>query len=289
MLRNKANLICSILLLIILASFNCNSKKNLVSEDIVIAEACGKELKYSEVADLLYYNESVLKDSIKTLYIIAENWARDVCFIEEAKQKIGDSKNIDELVEKYRNSLYLDQYENFINNQKPDTSITEEEYYKYYQEKRGEYKLDGPIIKLQYVMIKKSDLDEKIFNPLWNDETGSQIQLLQKYCSNYASEQIVNGDKWNKWSEIRNLFPEKIIEINKLAKGLKRRYEDKTHYYYLKVFDLVESNQEPPLSFVKEQATRSILHIRKTHLLEDKKSKIFEQALKSKSINIFVK
>ncbi|NOT36962.1 MAG: peptidyl-prolyl cis-trans isomerase [Saprospiraceae bacterium] len=268
---------------------SCKNQNSLSSDDKVIARACNKELKFSEVKNLLYINGTDLKDSVKLLYSLAENWASEACFIEQAKKIIGEPQRIDELVDNYRNSLYLDEYEKKLKREKTDSSITEEEFRKYYQEKRGEYKLDGPILKLMYVKINKKQLDEKIFLPLWNLTGKDQIQVLQKYCSDFAEEHIINGDKWQKWNEINDIIPQKIIDINKLSKGLQQRYENKDHYYFIKVFDIVRPNQEPPLSFVKEQATRSILHMKKMDILESNKKAIYDKALSSKQIYIYVK
>lgn len=277
------------IILICIIFIKCKNQKDEPSADIVIAKACGQELRYSQVAELLYFNSDEPKDSVKALYAIAESWSRDACFIKEAKEKLQSDLRIDELVENYRNSLYMDEYEKQVSKERPDTSITDEELMKYYQERRAEYKLESPIVKLVYVMIKKSDLEEELFESLWKSDSKEQFQLLQKYCSNHADEFILSGDKWQKWKDISNIFPGKLIDINKLYKGLQQRWSDKTHYYYVKVFDLVKPNQDPPLSFVKEQATQSIIHTRKVNLLDDRKKKIYDKALQSKDINIYVK
>lgn len=278
-----------ILCLIGISVLSCNKNKETTPEDIVIARACNKELRLSEVRGLLYFNKEDPKDSIRALHSLAENWCSDACFIAQAKSEIGYNVKIEELVENYKNSLYMDEYERRITKEKTDSTISDDEFMKYYQEKRGEYKLDGPIIKLMYVKIKKKDLDEKVFLPLWNSPNRDQIQLLQKYCSDYAEEYITNGEKWQKWNEINNIFPSRIIDIQRLQKGMQQKYTDKDLYYFLKVYDIVRPNQEPPLSFVKEQAARSILHIKRTKHLEERKKTIYDNALKSKAIDIYIR
>ncbi len=277
------------IILICIISLKCKNQKDESPEDIVIARACGQELKFSEVIDLLYYNSDDPKDSIRALSVLAESWARDACFVKEAKDKLQKNTRIDELVESYRNSLYMDEYEKLVSRERPDTTITDEELMRYYQERRAEYKLESPIVKLVYVKIKKSNVQEEIFEPLWNSESKEQLQLLHKYCADHAEEFILNGDKWQKWSDIKNIFPTKLIDINNLNKGLQQRWSDKTHYFYVKVFDLVKPNQDPPLSFVKEQATQSILHTRKVNILDDRKKKTYDKALQFKEIQIYVR
>ncbi|MEP7194993.1 MAG: peptidylprolyl isomerase [Saprospiraceae bacterium] len=268
---------------------NCKKKESSTEENKLLATEKSHKLYFSDAATMSFYTPIDSKDSIRALYSIAENWCKEMVFLDEAKKEISTELEIESLVEKYRNSLYIDLFEKKIIKEKVDTVITDDEFLQYYNDKRAEYKLDGPIIKLLYVKIKKENLNEKIFKPLWENPSLEQLKLLQKYCADNAEDQILNGDKWYKWSDISSIFPSNLIDINKLSKGMQQSYHSKDLLYYIKVIDLVKPNQDPPFSFVKEQATKSILHTRKLNFLEEKKKKLYEICLKSNSINIFIK
>ncbi len=269
--------------------FGCKRENNLAQENKLIASVGSHELYLRDLSERTDLVSEEGKDSISTLYSRAEYWTREIVFLDNAKNVIKNTSEIDKLVESYRNSLLIDQFERLILKEKTDTIVTDEELMKYYNERRGEYKLDGAILKMMYVIIKKSNIDEKFFKPLWMNLRPNQIGVLQKYCSDHAEDYRLNGDKWQKWNDIKEVFPSNIIQLNKLFKGMQQLFKDKDLFYYIKVIDLVKPNEEPPLSFVKEQAINSILYIKKNKILENRKKQLYEDAVKAKKVNIFVK
>ena len=268
---------------------DCKKPSYSSEENKLIAKVGKHTLYYSDLVSRLNSGNLENKDSLNMLYSLAELWCRDMVFLDEAKKAVKSNEEIEALIEDYRNSLLIDKYETQILQEKVDTNVTDNELMDFYIEKRGEYKLDGPIIKILYVKIKKSNLDEKIFKPLWENPTKAQFSMLQKYCADHAEDQILSVDKWQKWNEIKDAFPSHLINFNKLIKGMQQTYKDHDLLYYVKVIDLVKPNEDPPLSFVKEQAFKSILHIRTLKSLEERKKQLYLSALKSKEINIYLK
>ena len=274
---------------IIFASIGCRNGKQAEGDDKVIAKTEGHTLYWSDYKKNAGIYLSADNDSLASLYSYAERWCRDMVFLEEAVRNTGSSAMIEELVDAYRKSLYADAYEKAITGESKDTTVSEAELTQYYQEKRGEYKLDGPIVKIIFAVFKKDDLDEKTFLPLWKDAGTSASPLLQKYCSDHAEDFRLNGDKWQRWSEVGMALPSGLIDIGKLNKKSQQTFKHKDLIYFVKVNDLVKSNEDPPLSFVRDQAVKSILHIRKQRLLESKKKELYEIAVKNKTVNILVK
>ncbi len=271
---------------VVLLFTTCKRNHSEPDENVLLAKVGTHQLFLNEVSANLEGKDA--KDSLNVLYSLVEAWCREKVLLEEAVKAQVNSEEINTLVEKYKQSLFIDQLESKFISQKLDSSITDEEVLNYYKEKRAEYKLDGPIIKLLFVKIKKSNLDEKIFGPMWENPVGDQWLLLQKYCADHAESQILNGDKWYKWNEIKDNFPDDLININKLTKGMKQSFKQKDLLYFVRVYDLVRPNEEPPLSFVKEQALRSILYTKKIKALEEYKKELYEKALREKNVHIFV-
>ena len=276
-------------ILLISICCGCRNSGKAIEGDKILAKAGDNVLYLSDFnkEGNIYFNSG--KDSIAALYAYAENWCRDQVFQIEARNRIGNSNEINELVESYRSSLYSDALEKIILKESHDTSVTENELIQYYQENRNEYKLDGPILKLRYAIFKKNSVDEKTFVKLWNSDEMNGSALLQKYCSDHAEDYKLNGDRWIKWNDVKESFPKSIININKLTKKTQQVVRTKDLYYYIRIFDLVRPNEELSLSFVREQAIKSILYLKKFKQLENKKKQLYEKAFKDKSINILVK
>jgi len=55
----------------------------------------------------------------------------------------------------------------------------------------------------------------------------------------------------------------------------------------LRIFDIVKPNQDPPMSFIKDKATKAILYQRKSKSIESIRKSLYDKALTEKQIEIF--
>lgn len=280
------------LYLCLFLSIGCKSKNSESTSEgssvNLLAKYKNEKLEFADIEPLLPVFQSS-EDSVQFISVLVEKWIRNKVYLEEAKSNFKSNEEIDKLVEDYRNSLILDAFEENLFNQKIDSSISDQEYLDYYNQKKAEYKLESPILRMMFVKILKQNLDQKIFNPLWEKPDGARLLQLQKYCQNNAEVSMLQMDKWNKWNDIKEIMPSKFVNLNTLQSGLNREFADFKYNYFLKIRELVKPNETPPLSFFKIQATKSILHDRKEKIIEQAKSKLYERELKNKSIQNFVK
>ena len=98
-------------ILLISICCGCRNSGKAIEGDKILAKAGDNVLYLSDFnkEGNIYFNSG--KDSIAALYAYAENWCRDQVFQIEARNRIGNSNEINELVESYRSSLYSDALE----------------------------------------------------------------------------------------------------------------------------------------------------------------------------------
>jgi len=72
-----------------------------------------------------------------------------------------------------------------------------------------------------------------------------------------------------------------------LKQGTELTRTDDTYKYFLRVIDFVPSGTLPPISYVKDQAKKVILHKRKMELLSDTKEDMYDEALRKNAIKIY--
>jgi hypothetical protein len=96
------------------------------------------------------------------------------------RSNFKSNEEIDKLVEDYRNSLILDAFEENLFNQKIDSSISDQEYLDYYNQKKAEYKLESPILRMMFVKILKQNLDQKIFQPTLGKTRRCKVAAVTK-------------------------------------------------------------------------------------------------------------
>lgn len=265
--------------------FGCSQKENKQDsgQDTVIAKYGDQELRRSEIEDNSI-TELTTSDSLQVISNYTDKWLKEQILIKEAKSQLNHLKEIDELTEKFRNDLLLLKFEEKILKEKLDTVIPEKEMEEYYRSNKSRYKLESTIFRFVFLKLNKPVIDSRNLEFLWKNLNNANLQALNFYCQNHAEICFLNSQKWNKWDEIKQHIPSKILIEKNISAGSSMSFADFSHEYKIKFFEVVRPNQDPPLSFFKEQATQAILHKRKIVLIEQFKAQLYDRELKNKRI-----
>ncbi|MBK9726784.1 MAG: hypothetical protein WAR77_01695 [Saprospiraceae bacterium] len=268
----------------------CKQSENSIQEgeDPVIIKYGGRTLYYSEVLENTI-SEIQSSDSAQIVTNYAEKWVKDQIMLNEANKQIGNQKEIELLTETFRNELLLLKFEEKLIREKLDTLISDQELSEYYNSNKSRYKLESTIFRFIFVKVNKPISDSRNLENLWKNLNNSNLQMLNLYCQNNADICFLNPAKWYKWDEVKQHLPSKNLTENSIQAGISRDFADFNYAYKIKFFEVVHPNQDPPLSFFKDQATQAILHKRKIKLLDQFKSNLYETELKSKRIQFLNK
>ncbi len=269
---------------LLFASCNNNDNDNGDANDVVLARVGDKVLKLADVKNEIT-QDILTRDSQLVVNTFIENWIKEQIMIREAKNQISDQVLINKLTEKFRDDLLLLSYEESIIKDKLDTTISDEILLEYYKSNKSRYKLESTMFQFVFVKINKPLSDPDNLDNIWKDLNQNNLQLLNLYCQNNAEICFLNPDRWYKWEEIKQYIPSKFMNESNIKPRTNRDFADFNHVYKIKITDVVYPNQEPPLSYLRDQATQAILHERKIKLLEKIKAELYEKELKTKKIN----
>ncbi|MBK6859779.1 MAG: hypothetical protein IPK91_09315 [Saprospiraceae bacterium] len=246
------------------------------------------ELTRSELSEQAQQTFSP-KDSIQLVNNFIEKWLKDQIMVKEARKQLTNQDEINQLTEKFRDELLQLKFEEKILREKLDTTISEQELLEYYRSNKAKYKLESTIFRFVLLKINKPVAESKTLENLWKNINQVNLQLLNLYCQNNADICYLNPQKWYKWDEVKQHLPSKFISENTIQSGITRDFADFNHSYRVRFYEVVRPNQEPPLSFFKDQATQAIFHQRKIKLLEKIKNELYESELKNKHIQFLNK
>jgi len=275
--------LCILIYYLILFSCKKNNPSDSITSDPVLVTYNNKQLKYSEVSDHIT-GEAHGSDSLQLIASFTEKWIKDQIMIREAKSAIKDHSSIDKLTEDFRNDFFILKFEEELIKEKLDTLISDTELIEYYKSNKSRYKLESTIFRFIFVKAIKPISDQKNLDNLWKTTNARNLQLLNLYCQNNADVCFLNPDRWYKWEEIKKYLPTRQLSENNIQSGVNKDFSDSNYAYKLKFFEVVKPNQEPPLSFLREQAAQAILHQRKILLLEKIKADLYEKELRNKKI-----
>ena len=258
------------------------------TEDPILATVHDQQLRLSHASN--YISEGATsKDSLSQLRSYVEQWVREMVLLHEAEQRIPTGLNINELVLDYRNSLIISNYEKDLVETQLDTVITMQELQEYYQRNREQYQLEHTIVRGHFVKLPSSSDSLRQFREWWDSSEPDDFQNVISYSIRHADVFILEDSTWYKVDELERLMPPGTMRSENMRPNTSFRFSDDDFEYYLRISESVLSREIAPLSYIREQAERFIMHKRKLELLEDIKRSLYDRDIQENHIKIYVK
>lgn len=256
--------------------------------DQILVQYGERKLKFKELEESIP-EELQGEDSLQFINNFIDRWLKDQILIKDAYSELKQLDEINHLVEKYKDELLLLKYEEKLISEKLDTVISDAELVRYYNSNKSNYKLESTIFRFVMVKANKPVSDSRKLDQLWGNLNQGSLQALNIYCQNNAEICFLNSAKWYQWDDIKSYIPNRFLQEKNINEGLNRDFADFNHSYKIRFFEVVRPHEDPPLSFVRDQAKKAILHQRKIKLLETYKAERYENELKEKRIQIMNK
>jgi hypothetical protein len=255
--------------------------------EVILAEVYDQKLKLTDITPLLI-NTTSAEDSASQVRNYVETWVREALLLHEAEQNLPVDVNVNKLVQDYRESLLISNYENVLVNTLLDTVVTESELRSYYEKNKNQYQLEAPILRCHYIKLRKSAPEKTLFQKLWQSELPDDQTALVIYCQKYASDYLLQDSTWYRQPEIERLLPLGVLAKQNLSPGRVLKFTDSEYEYHLRIMQRYQSREIAPLSYVGEQARRYILHKRKIELLEKIKADIYTREIDGGNVKIYI-
>lgn len=252
--------------------------------DQLLAKVYNKSLYLSEL-DGIVPEGSPPSDSVLMVTAYAQRWVRDQLLMYEAERNIPQDLNIDQLVRDYRASLVRFNYEEQIISERLDSTVSETELREYYENNTDQFQLESTILKCQLLQLPLRTPQNEL-NKLWYSKKSSDEAKLRAFAKQYAALALLNTDKWYKLEELAALLPKGTLTSDNVSSRREGTLSDGDFRYYYRVLETVKGKETAPFEYIKEQASKVILHKRKLELLERWKEDLYQQELRRENIQI---
>ena len=265
----------------------CKEEKD-TSNKKPIAKIHEKNLYLSDVEDIIPDNKSE-EDSTMIAESYIRNWIKKQLLLKKAENNLSEkNKDIQKQIEEYRSSLLIYRYQQQLIKQKLDTTVSEEEIQKYYDNHTSNFTLDRNLIKVLYVELPQNSPNISSVKSWMKSENEEDISKLKDYCYQYAKKY---DDFDNEWIEFERLITKIPIEINNPQRFLKynKNLEEKDSllHYFVKINDYKLKGTSAPVSYVKDKIKSVILNKRKHKLLEKLEKDLYNEALNRNEFIIY--
>ncbi len=254
--------------------------------DLLLATVYNKNLYLSDMEGMIPEGMSS-EDSSLIINAFMRNWIREAALLHEAERNIPQGLNIDQLVEDYKASLIKHNYENIVVDQLLDSTVTQPQLQEFYEKNKEQYQLETPIIRCRFIKTPRNAPQLNQLQEWWNRGSAEDNAEISAWCAKNATVHHLQDSVWYKVEDIAAYMPVGLLTVDNVKSHRDFTQREGDFMYFFKVLELVSKKEIAPLSYIKDQARKVILHKRKTQLLDELKTKLQEEAMRKKQVQIY--
>ncbi|MDX2133553.1 MAG: peptidylprolyl isomerase [Saprospiraceae bacterium] len=262
----------------------CSGRGRVPENDVELARVYNKTLLLSATGHVVPEGTPP-DDSVLMLRAYVQRWVYDQLLMYEAERNIPQDLNIDQLVRDYRASLVRFNFEQRIIAEQLDSTIAESELQSFYENNKDQFQLENTILKCLLIKVPK-DAPVSELNKMWYSRNDRERAGMQAFCDKWAVLAFLDPEKWYKIEEVAAILPQGTLTAQNAAPNREGALSDGDFRYYYRVLETVKSKETAPLEFVREQASKVILHLRKQKLLEAWKEQLYQKELRRENIKL---
>lgn len=272
-------------------AFSACKKSAGSSNEEVLAEYNGKFLYKTDIPEDILKKFKVGGDSTGLLKSFIDKWLENQVMVAMAEEKLSDEeKNKEKLIEDYRNSLLIYEYQQKLMKENLDTAVTEQEITAFYNENSPTFLLRKNIVKIRYVKILKQKADQNKLRKLMQNPTPENDKILLALAESNA-ENFYLDSNWLYLDDITKEIPldENYNQQRFLANNKFIQIEENNMLYLLYIIDFRIKNAVSPLEFERDKIKDILIYKRKLGFLKDNQKKLFDKAVSSGAIKYHFK
>ena len=267
---------------------SCNFFKKS-QEDDVIARVNSTYLYTKDIEHLITETTSK-EDSALRVNNFINHWATQQLLMDGAQLNLTQEKQeeFNQLVEQYKNDLFIKAYLEALVKRSIDTTVTEQEAKEVYHRNQETFKLNEELIKFRYINVNENmaNLDEietqfKRFN-------NQDKKVLDSIAIQFKSYSL-NDSIWIRANQalvkIPALNPENKKELLKKSNFI--QLKDSLGLYLMHTNDVLLRNENAPMEFVMPTIKQIVINKRKLEFIKELEKDITKDAIKNKQFEIF--
>ena len=251
----------------------------------IIAIVNTYKLFKADLKDFLPRNIS-REDSLILVKSFIQDWAVKKLLLDAAANNNTQEslKNINSLVQDYKESLLINNFKEALIKQQLDTIISDDEVEAYYLINNENFKLNEVLVKSRYLYFDASIINKKEIVKFFKSEEIEDAEELERQQLSFKMYQL-NDSIWTELDKILLKLPFSKENLLKKSKFIQK--QDSLGLYLVAIKDVLRRNDIAPLSYIKSTIKEMILHKRKIELIRDIEKIIVKDATKNNNFKIY--
>lgn len=275
-----------ILILLLMGLFSCETKRPDKAR-IPLLEVEGKFLYLDQLEGIVPANSSSA-DSIQIVESYIRKWTTDILLYETAKRNITNKAEIDKLLDDYRKSLIIHQYQQNMLSQKLTSKVPEDSIRAFYQKYSQQFLLEETIVKgvLLVLPVGAPKLD-KVKTWVRKADTKS-LEEIEKYSLQHGLSYDYFADQWIPLQEIQKKSSSQFELING-GLQINQLYEvsDSLKHCLLSLDSIKRVGDVEPYELAKDKIAYLVMNQWKSDFIKNFEKDLYRDALQNGTITKF--
>ncbi len=266
----------------------CNRLLEAKSEDRILARVHKKTLYESNIATAIPRGLTP-QDSVNAVQNVINNWVRQQLLLHEAEANLTESqKDFSKLLENYRNSLVIYEFEGKIVRDQLDTIVSKQEIQDYYTANMADFELKENILKANYVQVDAESKEIRKLRNHWKLGTPADKTALRQYCRKNGLNYSFDNNEWVYFNDFMAEVPIRTYNQEEFLK-YNRNFEvrDSLYIYFVQIKDFKIKESTAPLSLNESIVRNILLNRRKLELIQKTQDEIYELGVKNNYFEIY--
>ena len=216
------------------------------------------------------------------------NWVEDILLYDKAQSNIPNDDEVEKLVANYRKALIMHTYQQALIHQRLSEEISEDELKDYYEQNQTLFKVERPLMKGLFIKVPLTAPQLANVRRWYKTETQEAVEHLEKYSLQNAVKYEYFYDKWVPVSEVLDLIPLKVPDVESyLDKNRHVELKDTAYYYFLNVSDYRLIGEQEPYEFARVQVKDMLLNVKQVDFMKQVKDDLYQRAVKRDKIKYY--
>ncbi len=276
------------LLAILIMSLSSCSRITARNGEDPIARVYDKYLYASDMSGI-FDGISNPGDSARMAKSFIDQWAKRQLLVRYAEFNVPDmQKNFETMIEDYRSSLLIYEYEKQLVREKVDTVVSNSQLEAYYNKNLLAFSLEHPIVKALYIRMDKSNANIPEVRSLIPSNRDQDFEKLVSIGQQQADRFDFFDDKWVSFQLIMEKIPGNPENLDEyLQRNQSWESEDDNFIHFLLIRDYLISNETTPIEYIRDQIRGLVLSKRKIDYIRQVEQDLIQDAFRQNQIEIY--
>jgi len=228
------------------------------------------------------------KDSATYVKQFVRGRVKEMLIYEKALKNIPQNQELEDLVENYRRSLIIYEYQQQVMNEKMQTEISESELLDFYKSNSRRFAAEHNLVKGIFIKISKNAPDLEKLKKLYKSTSSESFEKIEKICVQNAGQVSFFYDRWVSFEDIMDNIP---YAVSNKSEFLRTRSTldmvENDFCYLLYIHEYVLSGNTAPYDYVRDNVNTVMMNSRKTQFIHQFEQDLMKEAEQKNKIKYY--